>query len=111
MKKFKGTYRIGLTLLFLFGGVAHGQIIPVHTFVDAKARASDPRLDTLVTFDADRMYLGEVLENISAQTGVSVSIPATDSNSGTPITCHIKNVPLADLMNSLWSLVGYSKAT
>jgi len=91
--------------------MAHGQTLPIQQIVDAKMRAVDTRLETSVTFDADRMYLGEALEKVSAQTGVSVSIPAEDPASGIPITCHVKNIPLADFMNSVWSLVSFPNAT
>ena len=92
-------------LLMLHGGVVQGQMLPMHHLIDAETRASDARLDTNVNFDADRMCLGEVLEKVSVQTGVSVSIPAEDSNSGIPITCHLKNTPLSSVMNAIWSLV------
>ena len=98
-------------LLMLHGGVVQGQMLPMHHLIDAETRASDARLDTNVNFDADRMCLGEVLEKVSVQTGVSVSIPAEDSNSGIPITCHLKNTPLSSVMNAIWSLVSFSKAT
>ena len=101
----------GLTLFSLANGAVWGQSLPAPDVLNARARALDPRLEAPVNLDADRMCLGEVLEKLSAQTGVSVSMPATDPSSGTPITCHVKNLALAEFMNSLWSLVGFSKAT
>jgi len=111
MTKLKTMCRVGWALLLLTAGSAHGQILPQQPVIDAKARASDPRLETPLKFDADRIYLGEALEKISSQTGVSVSIPANDPSSGILITCHVRNLPLADFMGALWSLVGYSQAT
>jgi len=107
----RGLFFLSLVLAVLCGRRAYGQTLPIQQIMDAKMRALDTRLETSVTFDADRMYLGEALEKVSAQTGVSVSIPAEDLASGIPITCHVKNIPLADFMNSIWSLVGFPNAT
>jgi len=111
MKNVKNARWIFLCLSVLAGQAACGQALPAPGLFDADARAGDPRLNALVKLDADRMCLGEILEKVSAQTGVSVSIPATDPLSGIPITCHVKNLSLAELLNSLWSLVGFSRAT
>jgi hypothetical protein len=100
-----------LALAMLNSGIAQGQNLPISQIIDVRMRASDARLDTAVTLDTDRMCLGEVLEKVSAQTGVSISIPAEDLSSGVPITCHVQKIPLVNFMNSIWSLVGFSKAT
>jgi hypothetical protein len=110
MSRLKKLLLLGFILVILSRGGAQGQALPMLHIIDAKSRTSDARLDRPVTFDADRMYLGELLEKVSAQTGVSVSMPAEDLGSGIPITCHLKNISLADFMNSVWSLVGFSKA-
>jgi hypothetical protein len=107
----RGLFCLSITFVMWYGGIAQGQELPSQKIIDVKMRAADPRLDTPVTVDVDRAYLGEVLEKVSVQTGVSVSIPAEDLYSGVPITCHVKNIPLANFMNALWSLVGFSKAT
>jgi len=111
MNQWKNLATLGVAFLFFAGWSAWGQSLPGPDVLDARARTADPRLNTSVNVDVDRMYLGELLEKISAQTDVSVSMPANDPFSGIPITCHVKNLPLADFMNSLWSLVGYTKAT
>lgn len=110
MKSLRGLFCLGLVLATGYGGGAQGQGVGAGEGIDAQTRAADARLKQPVTFDADRMYLGEVLEKVSALTGVSVSLPAEDLGSGIPITCHVKNLPLADFMNGLWSLVGYPQA-
>jgi hypothetical protein len=74
--------------------------------IDAKMRQSDERLNAPVTFSADRIYLGELLEALSAKTGVTLSMDNTDSFSGILVACDLKQIPLADVMNSLWSLIG-----
>lgn len=78
--------------------------------IDAKMRQMDNRLNVPVSFHADRMYLGELLENLTAQTHVALSTDLDSSFSGTRITCDLKKLPLADVMNSLCSLVGFKDA-
>jgi len=107
----RGILFLSLVLVASYSRFAQGQTLSAQKIIDARIRSLDTRLNTPVTFDADRVYLGEVLEKVSAQTGVSVSIPDEDLNSGIPLTCHLKKIPLADFMNSVWSLVGFSKAT
>lgn len=111
MRNYIGLGCFIIILLFLSIELAMGQSIPDQQFLNVKAISSDPRLNIPITFDADRMYLGEVLEKVSVQTGVSISISPVDSSSGIPVSCHVKNLPLIDFMTSLWSLVGFSHAT
>ena len=113
MRSIRRVFCLGIVLLISGRGICRAQInpAPVVPVLDARARAADPRLEVPLTFDADRMYLGEILEKVSAQTGVSVSIPPKELESGIQITCHLKEVPLADFMNSVWSLVGFAGAT
>jgi hypothetical protein len=111
MGNLKAILCLGAALLVWGGGRCWGQANHAPPILDARARSADPRLNLPLNFDADRMYLGEVLEKVSAQTGVSLSIPPEDPESGIPIICHVKKIPLADFMNSVWSLVGYSQAT
>lgn len=111
MKHLQNVFRLGSVLLCFISGITQGQPLPKQTLVDAKAATTDPRLNVPMNFDADRMYLGEALEKISAQTGVMVAVPFNDPSSGIRITCHLKNVTLASFMDSVCSLVGYSKAT
>ena len=73
MAKFWQICLLGPAIGLVAGGSAQGQS-PSQAIMDVKARAADSRLDTPLTFDADRMYLGEVLEKVSAATGVLVSI-------------------------------------
>src|SRR5262249_17968451 len=52
----------------------------------------------------------ELLEELSRQSGVSLSTPDTEPESGIALSVFLHKVPLADAMNSLWSLVGYQQA-
>ena len=94
---------LGLLLLTV---VVSGQTVAVEPPIDRKMRQADVRLNAPVSLSADRMYLGELLENLSAKTHVALSIDENESFSGVPITCDLKQLPLADVMNALWSLLG-----
>jgi len=99
---------VGMLLLLLTA--ASGQTSASNSPIDAKMRQADARLNTPVTFSADRIYLGELLEALSVKTGVALSMDDTDAFSGTLIACDLKQTPLADVMNSVWSLVGSKSA-
>lgn len=111
MKTLRGLLCLSLVLGGMSSGMARGQAPAGSQGLDAGSIAADERLKTHVTLKANRIYLGELLEKLSAQTGVSISIAPTDRSSGTQITCDVRDLPLSDLLNSLWSLVGYSQAT
>jgi len=92
-------------VLFLLNPV-FGQTLTAESPIDLKMRQKDVRLNVPITFSADQVYLGELLEMLSAKTHVTLSMDNTDRFSGIRIACDLKKVPLADVMNSLWSLVG-----
>jgi hypothetical protein len=99
--------RFGAVLgLLLLTALAFGQTAAVEPPIDMKMRQADVRLNMPVSLSADRIYLGELLEMLSAKTHVLLSIDENDSFSGVPITCELKQLPLANVMNSLWSLLG-----
>lgn len=83
-----------------------GQKLAPASPIDAKMRQMDARLNATVSFSADRIYLGELLEILSDKTGVALSMDNADSFSGIVIACDLEQISLADVMNSLWSLVG-----
>ena len=92
--------------MMLLMTAALGQQPAIESPVTSKMKQRDARLKTPVSFSADRIYLGELLEKLSQQTKVSISMDANDSFSGVEITCDLKRMALADVMNSLWSLLG-----
>ena len=92
--------------LLLWTAAAFGQQIAAEPPIDFRMRQADERLNTPVTLSADRMYLGELLEMLSAKTHVALSIDENDSFSGVPITCDLKQLSLAEAMNALVSLLG-----
>lgn len=71
----------------------------------------DPRLQKRVTLlGTHGYYLGELLETVSEQTGVSLTAGDRDSAGGELIYVRLHNIPLGDLVNALWSLVSYKHA-
>ena len=69
-------------------------------------RKQDPRLEKRVTLLAPRRYyLGELLETLSEQTGVSLSASDRDGAAGELVLVRLQDVPLFEVMNALWSLV------
>lgn len=94
-----------LGLLLLLTG-AFGQTLATESPIDLKMRQRDARLNAPVTLSGDQVYLGELLEMLSAKTNVTLSMDNTDRFSGIVIACDLKQVPLCDVMNALWSLVG-----
>ena len=73
-------------------------------------RAEDKRLEVPITFDSTRITLAELFERLSAQSDVSITTPEYDSASGIEVAVFLSKVPLGDVMESLWSLVGYQHA-
>ena len=71
----------------------------------------DSRLqDKKISFDAPRVYVGEFLEEVTRQTGVPITAEDRNTASGEVIALHLKNAPLGDVLDALWSLVSYQKA-
>lgn len=101
------TVLCGLTLmLWVLAPAAHGGPL------SAAERRHDPRLAKRVTLLTPRVYyLGELLETLSEQAGVSLSAGDRDGAASELVLVRLKDVPLADVMNVLWSLVSYKQAT
>ena len=76
----------------------------------AADRSDDPRLERKVTVNSHRILLGRLLAHISAQTGVTLRIDERDNLSGIPVLVVVKDLPLGDAMNSLWSLLYFPGA-
>ena len=80
------------------------------SIVAAKDRANDKRLETRVTISAPSIDLGQLLEKLSIQTGVNLSAQEDEPGSGIRLCVFLRNVPLGDAMNAVWSLLSYRKA-
>jgi len=69
-----------------------------------KMRQEDSRLDKPVTLIAPRIYVGELLERLSEQMGVRLTAGEKDGAADDQVMVLLKDVPLGDAMNALWSL-------
>ncbi len=74
-------------------------------------RQEDERLEKQVTLAATAVYLGEFLERLSRETGISLEAGSNGDGAGDPrISVYLSQVPVGDAMNALWSLVSYKNA-
>lgn len=73
-------------------------------------READPRLQRTVSLSANGVYTAELLKLLADQTGVSLTAREDDGASDVRVTAVLREVPLADVMDSLWSLVSYRNA-
>lgn len=107
-----------MSLRVLFGAsillVAFLLFTPAFSFADALSedeRKEDTRLEKPVTLlKPGHLYLGELLEELSRQTGVALSAGDRDAAAGEKVIVRLQNVPLGDVMEALWSLFSYKHA-
>lgn len=72
-------------------------------------RAKDKKLETPVTFASPRIAMGELLERLSTLSGVALTMDNRVAASGVSLCLSVKQMPLADVMNALWSVVSLQK--
>jgi hypothetical protein len=73
-------------------------------------RQEDARLNQRISLIAPRIYVGELLEMLSKSSGVALSAGERDGAADVLIMVYWKDIPLADAMNALWSLLSYRDA-
>jgi hypothetical protein len=99
--------------LTLLAGVAAAAIAvrpaPADDLKTSEAR-QDPRLEQRVTLAEPRVWIGELLEKLTARTGVSLSTTDGDGAGDVEVTVFVTDTRLRDLMSALWSLVSYRGA-
>jgi hypothetical protein len=95
-------------LLIPASGFAAGRS-PADTITPAM-RADDPRLAKRVTISEPRIYVGRLLQKLGAQTGVDLSADERDGAADTVVTAYLRDVPLADALEDLWSLLSHKGA-
>ncbi len=78
--------------------------------ITQEMRQADKRLETLITLAAPRIYLGELLEQVSAQSHVSITTSLREPMSGARLTISFRRMPLADVLNGLYSLLSFRDA-
>lgn len=72
--------------------------------IDSAAALADPRLERPVSLSLTACPLKLVLDQISTQTGVNVSMDVRDSASGYSVLLQCEKTPAAKLMGGLYSL-------
>jgi len=72
--------------------------------VTATMRKADTRLQTRVTLRSPHILMGELLERLSKQSGVTLTADTWSAAGSDSVTVSLRDVPLADAMNTLWSL-------
>lgn len=70
-------------------------------------RKVDARLQTRVTLRSPRILVGELLERLSKQSGVTLTADAWSTAGSDSVAVSLRDVPLADAMDALWSLFSY----
>jgi hypothetical protein len=78
--------------------------------IDGKMRAADARLNTPINLPAARLYVGELLEQLSRQTGVSLQMNTQEEASGVLLLVCLNKITLGDALDALWSTVTYKNA-
>jgi hypothetical protein len=74
-------------------------------------RAEDPRLERRVTIEAAGIHIGELLKRVSEQ--ARVTLVAGDPGDGAAderVSVYLREVPLGDVLESLYSLMSYRSA-
>ncbi len=74
-------------------------------------RSQDARLNTPVTLDAPRISLGELLDKLSEQSGVTLNMDTRDPISGLKLFVVCDKTPIGDVLDRLWSLLSFRDAT
>lgn len=70
----------------------------------------DPRLSHSVSVVAKRIYIGELMEQFAAQSGIPITAGEADGAADVEVTVSLRHVPVSQAMNALWSLVSYQGA-
>ncbi len=70
----------------------------------------DVRLDQKITITRPDICLGELLEQLSAQTKIDFNIDPDSTGSGVRVLVRFRDTSLREIMNALWSVVSYKNA-
>lgn len=76
----------------------------------ASLRKQDPRLEKPVSCVASHIYIGELVETFSKQSGVPITADEVGGAADVDVIVSLDHIPLADAMEALWSLVSYQDA-
>jgi hypothetical protein len=78
--------------------------------ISPEMRTADPRLEKTVSISEKEIYLGELLDRVAKQSGISVRLDQDDAGANAKILISVSQMRLANLMNDLWSLSSFQKA-
>lgn len=101
--QFKASVLICAAIIVL-GVACHAQSIT------PEYRADDRRLDKGVNLRYTRISVGDLLEELSRQTGVELSAGSRDGSADAEVFARTSNCRLADVMDGLWSLLSYKRS-
>jgi len=96
-------------LLFLIAAMVFSPGVARAAALGAAARQEDPRLRQLVTIDSSSLFLAELAQRLTKQTGVQIALSG-EAAGDYRICCAVKARPLADVMDAVWSLMSYRNA-
>lgn len=95
--------------IFLVGSLFLAPLVQASPLPTA-LRQQDPRLEKPVSCVARHIYIGELIETFSKQSGVPITADETGGAADVDVTVSLDRVPLGDAMEALWSLVSYQDA-
>ena len=95
---------LGLLLIFLFAPASRADE------VTAAMCKADTRLQTRVSIRSPHILIGELLERLSKQSGVTLTADDWSTVGSDSVTVSLHDVPLSDAMNAVWSLFSYQHA-
>lgn len=78
--------------------------------ITAEMRHDDPRLAQRVTVWHQRIRVGELLQEISSTTHVSITAGDRDGAEDPHVAVFFRDVPLSTALNAVWSLMSYRTA-
>lgn len=78
--------------------------------ITAAVRSSDPRLSRTVEINVERMPIGQLLRRLAATSGVAIDANQSDGAADCLVSIWVRNAPLGDVLQGLWSLVSYRRA-
>jgi len=78
--------------------------------ITAQMREADPRLEQPVTLRTDRVYVGELCALLTERSGIEIGANDRDGASDPRVVAVLNDLPVADAMNAIRSLLSYEGA-
>ena len=100
-----------LTLLYPMTGYAQATPIPWEDWCKDDVRLAQTVNFSGSPFSFSPLYSGQLMEELTRQTGVSLTVTDRDGGAGEPLVVSLRNVPLCKVLESYWSLVSYKDSS